>query len=68
MTAYITGTETVRLGMKMGGDKGKDVQWNTVDVDEGVPPLADVCRRSRNISVELRDIVEGEAVGKADVS
>ena len=68
MTAYITGTELVRLGVKMGGDEGKDIQRNAVDVNEGVPPLADVCQRSRNIPIELRNIVEGEAVEEVDVS
>ena len=46
MTAYITGIEKVRLGMEVGGDKGKDIQRNAVDVDEGVPPLADVCQHN----------------------
>jgi hypothetical protein len=41
---------------------GKDIQRNAVDADEGVPPLADICQRSRNIPVELRNVVKGEAV------
>jgi hypothetical protein len=46
MTAYITDTETVCLGMKMGGEEGKDIQWNAVYGDKRVSPLADVCQSS----------------------
>ena len=68
MTAYITGVETVRLGMEVDRDKGEDIKRNAVDVNEGVPPLADVCQRSRNIPVELRNVVNGEAVVEVSVS
>ena len=61
ITAHITGIETIRLGMKVGGDERKDIQRNAVDADEGVPPLADVCQRGRSIPVELGDVVKGEA-------
>ena len=40
MTAYKTNAEAVFLGREVGGDEGKDIQGDTVDVDEGVPPLA----------------------------
>jgi len=46
MTAYMTGVETVRLGIEVGGDEGKDIQRNAVDVNERVPPFADACQRS----------------------
>ena len=46
MTAYMTGPEKVRLGIEVGGDEGKDIQRNAVDVSEGVPPFADACQRS----------------------
>jgi len=59
MAAYMTDAEKVRLGMKVGGDERKDIQRNAVDADEGVPPLADVCQRSRNVAVELRNVVKG---------
>ena len=59
ITAHITGIETIRLGMKVGGDERKDIQRNAVDADEGVPPLADVCQRSRDVAVELRNVVKG---------
>ena len=68
MAAYITGPEMIRLGMEVGGDKGKDVQRNAVDVNEGVLPLTDICQRSGNIPVELRNIVKGEAVEEVNVS
>ena len=61
MTAYVTGVETVRLGIEVGGDEGKDVQRNAVDMNERVPPLADVCQRGGSIPVELGDVVKGEA-------
>ena len=46
MTAYLTGFEKVLLGREVGGDEGKDVQRNAVDVGEGVLPFADACQRS----------------------
>ena len=66
MAAYVTGSETIRLGMKVGGDEGKHVQRNAVDVNEGIPPLANACQRGRNIPAELGDVVggPGEAVEK----
>jgi len=67
MTAYMTGAGTVRLGVEVSWDEGKDVQWNTVDVNEGVPPLADVCQRGRDIPVELGDVVKGGAVKEFSV-
>jgi len=65
MTAYATGVETVRLGIEVGGNEGKDIQRDAVDMNEGVPPLADVCQRGRNIPVELGDVVKGEAAEEA---
>jgi len=68
MTAHMTGVETVRLGIEVGGDEGKDIQRDAVDVIEGVPPFADVCQRGRNIPVELGDVVKGEAAEEVGVS
>ena len=68
MTTHITGTETVFLGMEMGGNEAKDIQGNAVDVNEGVPPFTDVCQRGRNILVELRNVVEGETVEEVSAS
>jgi len=59
MAAYVTGSETIRLGMKVGGDEGKHVQRNAVDVNEGIPPLANACQHGRNILAELGDVVRG---------
>ena len=33
MAAYMAGVETVRLGMEVGGDEGKDVQRDAVDTN-----------------------------------
>ena len=63
MTAYESGVEEVLLGREMGGDERNNIQRDAIDGDERVPPLADIRQRRRNISVELRNIVEGETVG-----
>ena len=68
MAAYMAGVETVRLGMEVGGDEGKDVQRDAVDVNEGIPPLANVRQCGRDIPVELGDIVKGKAVKEVGVS
>ena len=68
MTTHVTGPETVFLGTEMGGDEGKDIQRNPVDIDEGVPPFMDVCQRGRSIPVELRNIVKGEAIEEVSLS
>jgi len=67
MTADMAGTETVRLGMKIGGDEGKDVQRDAVDVNEGVLPLADICQRGRDILVESGDFIKSGAVNEIGV-
>jgi hypothetical protein len=41
MTTYKTGAETVLLGREMGGDEGKDIGWDAVYANKGVPPFAD---------------------------
>ena len=66
MAAYVNDVETVLLGIKVGGDEGKHVQRNAVDVNEGIPPLVNACQRGRNIPAELGDVVggPGEAVEK----
>ena len=67
MTAHMTGAETVRLRMEMGGDEGKDIERNAVDGNKRVPPLADICQCGRNTSVELRNSVEGETIEEVSV-
>lgn len=42
MTAHTTSIEMVLLGLEIGGDEGKDIQRDTVNGNEGVPPFADV--------------------------
>jgi len=59
MAAYVTGVETIRLGIKVGGDEGKDVQRYAVDMNERIPPLANACQHGRNILAELGDVVRG---------
>jgi len=61
MAAYESDAETVFLGVEMGGDEGKDIQWDAVYSDEGVPPFADSRQRGRGILVKLRNLIEGEA-------
>ena len=68
MTTHVTGPETVLLGMEMGGDEGKYIQRNPVDIDERVPPFTDVCQRGRSIPIELRNIAKGEAVEEVSLS
>ena len=67
MTAYMAGAETVRLGVEMGGDEGKDVHRNAIDENEGIPPLADIRQYGRNFSVELRKSFEGEPIEEVSV-
>ena len=62
MTTHESCAETVLLGDEMGGDERKDVQLNAIDGKEGVPPLANIRQRRRDILVELRNVVKGEAI------
>ena len=57
MAAYKSGSETIPL-RKVGRNKRKDVRWDTVDACERILPLADSCKRGRNISFELRNRIE----------
>ena len=52
----------------MGGDKGKDLQWDAVDRNEGVPPLADGDQRGRDVLVELRKGIKREAIDEVSIS
>jgi len=67
MTANKTGAEAVLLGREIRGDDGKDIQRDAVYANEGVPPLADIRQRGRDILVELGNIIEGEAVEEVSV-
>ena len=68
MAAYRTGPKTILLGIEMGGDEGKDIQRNAVYAKEGVPPLPDSCQRGRDVLVQLRNIIESEAVEEVSAS
>ena len=62
MTADKSGLETVLLRREMGGDEGKDLQRDAGYGNERVPPLSDIPRRGQDIPVELRNLIEGEAM------
>jgi len=62
VTAHKAGTEAVVLGREMGRDEGKDIQRNTVYANERVPPLAEIRQCGREVPVELRNVIKGEAV------
>lgn len=62
MTAHESGAETIFLKMEVGGDEGKDIQWDTVDGSKGVLPFTDGPECGRNIPLKLRDRVQGEAM------
>ena len=67
MTAYESGPETVFLGREMGGDLRKDLRRNAIDVDERVPPFADIRQRGRGIPVELKNLIGGKAMEQVSV-
>ena len=67
MTAYKGGPEMVLLGREMGGDLGKDLGRNAIDVNEGVPPLPDSHQCGQSIPVELTSLAEGEAIERVSV-
>ena len=53
---------------KVVRDEGKDIQRNAIDLDKGVPPLADIRGRNGNVPVNLRNLVEGEAAEEVSPS
>ena len=61
MTTHETGAEAFSLGREMGGNERKDIQWDSVYVDERVSPFANSGHRDGDIVIELGDIVEGES-------
>jgi hypothetical protein len=52
----------------MDGDEGEDVQRDSIYANERIPPFANSRQRSGGILIKLRDLVEGETAGEADVS
>ena len=68
MTAHKAGTEAVLLRRKIGGDEGKDIQWDAVYRNEKVLPFTNARQRGRNIPVDLRNVVKSEAAEEVSVS
>jgi hypothetical protein len=68
MSAHETGAKTILLGREMGRDEGKDIQRDSVYVNERVPPLANSRQCGRGILVELGNTIESEAMEEVSVS
>ena len=68
MTAHESGTEQIILGGEMGGNKGKDINRDTVDRRERIPPFTDGRQRGGSVPVELRNGIQGEAAGEVSPS
>ena len=68
MTTDEGGAKAVVLRGEVGWDERKDVQRNTVNADEGVLPFSDGCKRGRDVPVELRNRVQGEAANRISQS
>jgi hypothetical protein len=68
MAAYGAGAEKVLLGREMGGDEGKDIQWDTVYGNERVPPFANSRQRGRGLLVELGNLSKVKLQGSQHVA
>ena len=68
VTAYETCAETVTLGREVGRDDGKDIQWDAIYANEGIPPLTNIRQHGRDFMVELGNAVKGGAVEEVSVS
>ena len=56
MTAHKSDPEAITQGSEMRRNKAKDIQWETVNGDEEVPPLVDGCRSGRDIFGKLKKL------------
>ena len=56
-----SGAESVLLGRQVGGDEGKNVEWDAIDGSKRVPPFTDRCQCGRSVPVELRNGIQREA-------
>ena len=68
MTTHESGAKAVLLRGEVGRDERKDIQRNAVDAGKGVPPFSDGCKCGRNVPVELRNRVQGEAANRISQS
>ena len=59
VTTYESCPEMVLLGREICGDQGKDLHWDAVYVNEGVPLLPDSLQRSQGIPVKLANFIQG---------
>ena len=63
-----SGAESVPLGREVGGDKGKNVEWDAVDGSKRVLPFAYGYQRGRGVPVELRNGIQCEAAEEVSSS
>ena len=68
MAADKSGTEAIFLGREVGGDKEKGVDWDTIDANEGVLPLANSRKCSNNILLEPRNRIRAVTAEEISIS
>ena len=56
MTADKSDSEAITQRSKMHGNEAKDVQWETVDGGQRIPPFVDGCRSGQDVLGELRKL------------
>ena len=56
MTADKSNPEAITQRSEMHRNEAKDVQWETVDGGQQVPPFVDGCRSGRDAFGELREL------------
>jgi len=56
MTADESGPEAITQGSEMHRDEAKDVQWETVDGGQRVPPFVDGCRSGQDVFGKLGEL------------
>ena len=68
MTTHESAEETVLLRREVNGNKGKDVQRDAVDGNEGILRFTNGRKYNRDVPFELRKSVQGNGVVAAVVS
>ena len=58
MAADKSDPEAITQRSEMHGNEAKDVQWETVDGGQQVPPFVDGCRSGQDVFGELRELEE----------